>query len=274
MLRQRIITAAILAAVFLGALFGLGTAAFGAVCLLALLAGVREWALLAGLDAGRAWLAAGAALGCGAALLWAGGAGAGTGLPGPVPAILCAIAALFWVLAAPAWLAAGWPTRRAWPVTLLGAALILAFWVALVQLHARSPWLLLGVMAVVWFADTGAYFSGRRWGRNKLAPSISPGKSWEGVYGGMTCVLLYAVLVALFSPLRERGGATAAAIVGGAAVLAAISVIGDLFESWLKRQAGVKDSGTLLPGHGGALDRIDALLPALPLATLFVMAMS
>jgi phosphatidate cytidylyltransferase len=130
-----------------------------------------------------------------------------------------------------------------------------------VAFRERSPWLLLGVMALVWIADTAAYFAGRRFGRRKLAPGISPGKSWEGVAGAGIALVLYA-------------SAISAAIVGlripGALILAAallyFSILGDLFESWMKRLAGVKDSGTILPGHGGILDRIDALTAALPIA--------
>jgi phosphatidate cytidylyltransferase len=153
----------------------------------------------------------------------------------------------------------------------LGIVLFVAMWLSLVYLQSRSPWLLLGVMTIVWLADTGAYFAGRKFGRRKLAPTISPGKSWEGVIGGLACVGIYALIVIALAPaIREH----AAIAFGCALLLAAISVVGDLYESWLKRQAGVKDSGTLLPGHGGVLDRIDALMPVLPLATLLVAAMS
>jgi phosphatidate cytidylyltransferase len=130
-----------------------------------------------------------------------------------------------------------------------------------VAFRERSPWLLLGVMALVWIADSAAYYAGRRFGRRKLAPGISPGKSWEGVAGAGIALALYA-------------SAISAAIVGLripvalalSAALLYFSILGDLFESWMKRLAGVKDSGTILPGHGGVLDRIDALTAALPIA--------
>jgi len=145
-------------------------------------------------------------------------------------------------------------------------------WVALVELQARSPWLVLAAMGVVWIADTAAYFAGRRFGRRKLAPRVSPGKTWEGVYGALFAVALYALALA---PLAQRAGfegasgtATTLAFVVVVMLLAAVSVVGDLFESLLKRQAGVKDSGSLLPGHGGVLDRVDALLAAMPFAAL------
>ena len=135
---------------------------------------------------------------------------------------------------------------------------------------------LLSVLVIVWLADTGAYFAGRAFGRRKLAPSISPGKSWEGAIGGWLLVLLVAAGVlasGLQAPtLVSHFAGTHGLALGALAltVLVAFSVVGDLFESQLKRQAGVKDSSALLPGHGGVLDRIDALLPVLPLALLFV----
>jgi len=148
--------------------------------------------------------------------------------------------------------------------------------VAIVELQARSPWLVLAAMAIVWIADTAAYFSGRAFGRRKLAPQVSPGKTWEGVYGGLAAVGLYALALV---PLAAEGGfkgvvAPLSVIVwiALALALAALSVVGDLCESLLKRQAGVKDSGRLLPGHGGVLDRIDALLAAMPAAALLAIA--
>jgi phosphatidate cytidylyltransferase len=127
-------------------------------------------------------------------------------------------------------------------------------------------------MAIVWIADTAAYFTGRAIGRRKLAPLVSPGKSWEGVYGAWVAVAIYA---ALLVPFADEAGfrfpVTAIAIAAWIAfvvALAAVSVVGDLFESLLKRHAGVKDSGNVLPGHGGVLDRTDALLAAMPIAAV------
>jgi phosphatidate cytidylyltransferase len=175
--------------------------------------------------------------------------------------ILWAMAAVFWVLVAPLWLANRWRGENFFLRALTGTLVILPTWAAMVALRERSAWLLLGVMALVWIADTAAYFAGRRFGRHKLAPQISPGKSWEGVAGAGIALVLYA-------------SAISAAIVGlripGALILAAallyFSILGDLYESWMKRVAGVKDSGSILPGHGGVLDRIDALTAALPIA--------
>lgn len=175
--------------------------------------------------------------------------------------ILYALAALFWVLVAPLWLAGRWRGESFFVRALVGTLVILPTWAALVALREHSPWLLLGVMALVWIADSAAYFAGRRFGRHKLAPEISPGKSWEGVAGAAFALVLYASAIsAAIHGLR----------IPGALILAAsllyFSILGDLFESWMKRVAGVKDSGSLLPGHGGVLDRIDALCAALPIA--------
>lgn len=153
---------------------------------------------------------------------------------------------------------------------------ILGCFVAVVALFRHSPLYLLSVMAMVWVADIGAYFSGKAFGRRKLAPSISPGKSWEGALGGALAVLLLGALAVAFggAALADTFGVRLQAKwgwVGFAAVsllMAAASVVGDLFESQLKRRAGMKDSSGLLPGHGGVLDRIDALIPTLPLAAL------
>jgi phosphatidate cytidylyltransferase len=119
-------------------------------------------------------------------------------------------------------------------------------------------------MSAIWISDTAAYFSGRAWGRRKLAPSISPGKTWEGVAGALAAVLVYALLWSNSSGSEAR----ASLLVPLLLLLAAMGIIGDLFESLMKRQAGVKDSGNILPGHGGILDRIDALTSTLPLAIL------
>ncbi len=158
-----------------------------------------------------------------------------------------------------------------------GVAIVGCF-VAVMALFNHSPLFLLSVMALVWIADVGAYFSGKAFGKRKLAPSISPGKSWEGAFGGAIAVLLTAILTIVCAPSAswladtfavrlqaQWGWPMALAIL---ALIVAASVVGDLFESLLKRRAGFKDSSNLLPGHGGVLDRIDSLIPVLPLAAL------
>ena len=145
---------------------------------------------------------------------------------------------------------------------------------ALAALRSSDPALLLLLMAIVWVSDTAAYFSGRNWGHRKLAPSISPGKTWEGVAGGLTAVCIYALALIVSFPatlpqtasrISENSSALFMIV---CLALAVAGIVGDLAESWAKRLAGVKDSGTILPGHGGILDRVDALLPVLPMAAL------
>lgn len=145
----------------------------------------------------------------------------------------------------------------------IGLLVLVPAWAALVSIHGKGeqgPLLLLFVMTLIWVADSGAYFSGRRWGRVKLAPAISPGKSWEGVYGALAGAALWGSLLALLLP--ETGSPLLLVLLS--LLVCMVSIIGDLFESLFKRQAGVKDSSNLLPGHGGVLDRVDSLTAAAP----------
>jgi phosphatidate cytidylyltransferase len=167
------------------------------------------------------------------------------------------LAALFWIVAAPMWLRFGVQAR--W-LDLAGFVVILPAALAFVIL---PPLHVLLVLLLVWIADTAAYFVGRAWGRRKLAPGISPGKTWEGALGGTAGVLVYAIILGTFIE-----GLFWVPYLLAAALLAVLSIVGDLFESAAKRQAGAKDSGTLLPGHGGILDRIDSATAALPVAAL------
>ncbi len=271
MLKQRIVTAAVLAAIFFAALFALPARFFALVCLLVVAGAAYEWAKLSGYGSAPARLYAGLLVAAALVLWWMAPGAAGGATPDSTVIVACACAGIFWLLAAPPWIRLRWPTQQRALMAPLGAIVLLSMWLALAYLHARSPWLLLGVLMIVWLADTGAYFFGRKFGRHKLAPVVSPGKSWEGVAGGVACVAVYAVVV--IASVRDLG-AHGVAVFAGSVFLAAISIVGDLFESWQKRTAGVKDSGALLPGHGGLLDRIDALMPVLPLATLLVAAMS
>lgn len=277
MLRQRVITAVVLLALLLPALFAASALPFALFTLVLISAAGWEWARLNGVTSPLPALASGLLLAalCGASLR-------------ELPA-LGAVGGLWWV-GTLAWLVggalvlhrgpAGWPH---WPALLrwaLGLALLWLAWLALAQARTVGVNFLLSVMCVVWAADISAYFCGRAFGKRKLAPSISPGKTWEGVYGGVAGVLLLALgwlwlestvsldSASVFLLLRQRlgwGGLLLAAL-----LLTALSVMGDLFESLVKRAAGVKDSSALLPGHGGVLDRIDALLPVLPAAMALI----
>jgi len=264
-LATRVVTGIILVAGILAALFALPAPAFGLVVLLIVLAAGDEWAKLIGLvHAARAGFSL-LTLAAGAALLWI-----GTVLGYETVALVaCGIATLFWiVVGVPSVLRNRLPASRLARAASAFVVLEGAF-VAIVVCRAYSPWFALAAMAIVWIADTAAYFTGRRFGRHKLAPLISPGKTWEGAFGAIVAVAVYALLLGMPFPHADVGGAAAVGLfVTFAIVLAALSIVGDLHESLLKRSAGVKDSGTLLPGHGGVLDRIDALLAAMPPAAL------
>ena len=179
-------------------------------------------------------------------------------------AVLAFAAAWLWLLA-PLWLG----TRVALPAPMkivLGIVLLAGAAVALHALKLAAPdgrWILMAFV-IVWAADVGGYAAGRTWGRHKLLPAVSPGKTWEGFAGGVVLVLLVGVVAAYLFVNPHQWLAWLLLL----ALLAVISVIGDLVESLLKRQAGVKDSGTLLPGHGGLLDRLDSLLAVAPLFLL------
>jgi len=274
MLKVRVLTAAVLIPLTLAALFLLGPNGWAIVTLLVVVVAAIEWADLAGYPQPMWLVFAAGTLAIGVVLLFTSGGGfrADAGWPDAVPLAVCGAATVFWLLVAPAWLAAGWRVESRIALAMLGWLILIATWIAVVQLQARSPWLLLALMAVVWIADTAAYFVGRALGKHKLAPSISPGKTWEGVYGGLIATAVYALVLLFFAPESGYTRALSAVAVAGWVVailgLTALSVVGDLFESLLKRQRGVKDSGKLLPGHGGVLDRIDALLAAMPAAAL------
>lgn len=155
-------------------------------------------------------------------------------------------------------------TRHTLGKSTLGAGLLTSTWLALVVLHSRpdqGPHWVLFIMVLIWIADSGAYFAGRTFGRNKLAPAVSPGKTWEGVFGALIACVLFAFG---YGRILELGGAALSSFVLLCLVTVMFSVAGDLLESLLKRQHGVKDSGALIPGHGGLLDRIDSLLAAVP----------
>ncbi|HEY5897478.1 MAG TPA: phosphatidate cytidylyltransferase [Burkholderiales bacterium] len=252
-LAARVVTAAALIAALLAVLFLLPRAAFAALVAILIAAGGHEWARLCRLASGRAWIYGGLAAAV-YALIYLGSE------PGMRAAFIAA--AFFWLLAAPLWLSRGVHAQQRIALLASGFLVLVPAGLALAALPAAQ---VLAVLVLVWVADTAAYFVGRAWGRRKLAPSISPGKTWEGAAGGVCGALAYAIICAAFV-----GHIAWAPLVAGAALLAALSIVGDLFESAAKRQAGVKDSGTLLPGHGGILDRIDSATATLPIAALLL----
>jgi phosphatidate cytidylyltransferase len=276
MLGTRILTAVISVSFVLAALFMLPPSGWGAISLLVIVAAAAEWADLAGYRKAT-WLAfvAGTLL-TGVALLLAPSSGFAGGWPDGVVLVACGTATFFWLFVATPWLARRWKPQSRFAMAIAGWVVLIGAWVAVVELQAYSPWLVLAAMAIVWVADTAAYFAGRTFGRHKLAPQVSPGKTWEGVFGALGAVAVYALMLV---PLARAGGylgsdsPTAVVVwVAFALGLVALSIVGDLYESLLKRHAGVKDSGRLFPGHGGVLDRLDALLAAMPAAALLAFA--
>ncbi|MFN3565121.1 MAG: phosphatidate cytidylyltransferase [Burkholderiaceae bacterium] len=270
MLGQRVVTAVILLLALIGALAA-GRTVFAAAMSLVVGAAAYEWARLAA-HAPAAALGAGIALG---ALLFGLEVFAAWPRGGAVTTIVAAAVAA-WVLIAVLLVRAEHAGIRfgARVRTALGVVLLVAAWVAAMQLYGEGILMLFSAAALVWIADIAAYFAGRAFGKRRLAPHISPGKTWAGVGGAMIAVLASALVLAVATPqlglfsnwllqTLPLPGALLALM-----LLVALSIVGDLFESLLKRQAGVKDSGRLLPGHGGVLDRIDALLPVLPAAVL------
>jgi len=272
MLKQRVITALVLLALLLPALLAQTAEPLAGLTLVLIAAGAWEWGRLNGL-AMRGSLRVGAAC-----------------------VILCLVS---WRVAPPAWI--WWVGGSAWVLSaaalirrgvdgwaqiprvmrLIGGVLALWLtWLAVYQAKQIGTNFLLSILVLVWMADIAAYFSGRAFGRRKLAVAISPGKSWEGVWGGMVGVALMAAawitfdadqnmeVASLYTRLFDARGAFFLVI--ATLFLTAMSVTGDLVESLVKRSAGMKDSSQLLPGHGGVLDRVDALLPTLPLAMMLV----
>ena len=267
MLRTRVITAIILLAVLLGVVWTGSVLLFNLV--LVLFFGAAQWER-ARLFKGRMPVAS--AIAWSAVLLF-------VLLRHPLDAarpfsMLCV--AIWAIRLAPA-LGLGLPALESVAsrlVSVVYGTAVLGCFVAISALYLHSPLYLLSVMAIVWIADIGAYFAGKAFGKRKLAPSISPGKSWEGAIGGAVAVLVLASASVFSSALFDTFATHVQRSLGWGGLVAvmllvvAASVAGDLFESMLKRRAGMKDSSNLLPGHGGVLDRIDALIPVLPLATL------
>jgi phosphatidate cytidylyltransferase len=260
----------VLLAGFLAAILLLGRPQFGILVTLVIGAAAWEWARLCRFSASRAALyaiAIGAAFAGLVTAVWPIDAG---GFP---EIAIFGAAAIFWIGVAPVWLGKGLerPEARLGSAVLPLTGIVVLIPAGLGMLAVPGVQLL-AILALIWIADTAAYGAGRAFGRRKLAPHISPGKTWEGVAGGMLACGVYAALLAAYSAQLTAltGGTRWLPYIGAALLLGALSVLGDLFESALKRRAGVKDSGSLLPGHGGVLDRIDSTTSTLPVAVLLL----
>jgi len=267
-LKSRVLTAMVLLALLLLALFWLPPFGWSFLVLAMVLQGTVEWSHLSRLQGRQANLYWGATLLLMLGLLWL-DASAGAEQIRYVHLMFYLLSAMLWLIVVPAWLISGIKVTQPWLMMLIGWMVLIPTGLAMIDLRAAAPapWVLLFVMGLVWVADSAAYFAGRKFGKTKLAPSISPGKTWEGVAGAILGVSIYVALVWTFSAEFSRLQVLPAMVLT-AWWWVVLAVIGDLFESAIKRQAGVKDSGALLPGHGGLLDRIDALTSTLPLAAL------
>jgi phosphatidate cytidylyltransferase len=275
MLKQRVITAFVLLALLLPALLAPSAEPLAGITLILIAVGAWEWGRLNGL-AMRGALRMGAVCVTLCLMAWAGR------WAYEPPVLMWPISGLAWVLIG-VWLLRGgvssWPNISLYLRWFAGVLALFLTWLAVYQAKIMGVNFLLSLLLLVWVADVAAYFAGRALGRRKLAVVISPGKSWEGLWGGMVGVLMMAFFwvwadsqwafdsPSLFTRLFSRGWVL---MVLATLFLVAMSVVGDLVESLVKRSAGFKDSSQLLPGHGGVLDRIDALLPTLPLALMLV----
>jgi len=270
MLKQRIITALILAPIVIACVFFLPPAGFSVFLIGALTVGGWEWANLAHYDGWQRYLYALAI-----ALLLVAVSFLIKDSASWALAILL-IAGLWWVLAL--FLVIDYPRSQrywssSWVLTLLGPIMLVPGYVGLMQLKLTNDghFLILLLFFLIWGADIGAYFTGRRWGDKKLAPAVSPGKSWAGFYGGVTLATLITIAMCLWLGKPVMLSAAGLVFLLGCVLVVLFSVLGDLTESMFKRQRGIKDSSQLLPGHGGVLDRVDSLLAGAPIFALFVL---
>lgn len=269
MLKQRVLTALILAPLVIWGILSLSTPVFALLFGLITVTGAWEWAGLSGSPA-RVWrLAYSVVVAAVLLALWQ------VVLTAPNSLFFVFVVAFVWWCGAFLCVAVYprfsliWDRRIIKTVT--GLLVLVPAWLALTSLHASpvfGPTFVLFLAFLIWFADSGAYFGGRLWGRKKLAQRVSPGKTWEGVYSAMFVVCIYALATGYFMDVGNGSHAQWLVFVGLSLVTVAFSILGDLTESMFKRQANIKDSGSILPGHGGMLDRIDSITSAAPVFVL------
>lgn len=264
MLKTRILTAIIILPLFLSALFFLQDIFWAIVLLSLTVIGSREWSRLAGFSVRNTIIFMLLTTFIGGELLFQMSESLKTNVYSSDLIWVYIVSAAFWIISVPPYLKQLYTIKNPLFLMFAGWMLLLPTCLALYQLRAISPALLLGLMATIWISDTAAYFTGRSLGKRKLASQISPNKTWEGVFGALVAVFIYG-LAWDFWFIEES---LAAKLIPLLLLMAILGIIGDLYESLMKRQAGVKDSGNILPGHGGILDRIDALTASLPFAIL------
>ncbi len=268
MLRTRLLTVAAIFPLFLLALFYLPSRYWSALILVFMIIAAHEWARLFDVSQGVAFLY-GLATAVIAIVLCVDGE---LLLPTDRSTYwLCAIALLFWAVIAPLILLKRVKISAS-AALLLGLVALIPLWAALVKLRAFGPLYVFFSMGIIWLADTAAYFTGRAFGKRKLAPDISPGKTIAGAYGAIGIAVIYAgIFITLAQYFGTMSFAGLPMLILGFVVIVVLGIVGDLFESWLKRQQGKKDSGSLFPGHGGILDRVDSLTSTMPVVVLALM---
>jgi len=262
MLKTRVLTSLVLLVIFLAAVFLLPDVYWAFLMLAAIVLAFYEWGVMAAMSRHWRYLYSAAPLLVGSLIILADDIGMPTLQPQVVFYAILA-ATIFWLVLSPVWLTTRMVVRQPVFLALIGIIILFPTWIALVSMRGISPWLLLLVMATVWIADIAAYFAGKRFGKHKLAPQISPGKTWEGVFGAWAAIIVYGLLICASLSLSYW-------LIVGLLGITVLSIMGDLLESLIKRQAGVKDSGNMLPGHGGLLDRIDGLTSSMPIAMFFI----